>query len=60
MVHERNLPLSTVVAEQPTTLERAAYLIALADFTACYLAIAVGAGPDQGKAIEEFRLRTAQ
>jgi hypothetical protein len=60
MVNERNLPLSTVVAEQSTTLERAAYLIALADFTACYLAIAVGAGPDQGKAIEEFRLRTAQ
>ncbi|HTJ68574.1 MAG TPA: SIS domain-containing protein [Actinospica sp.] len=60
MVTERNLPLSTVIAEQATTLERAAYLIALADFTACYLAIAVGAGPDQGKAIEEFKLRTAQ
>lgn len=60
MVNERNLPLTAVVAEQSTTLERAAYLIALADFTACYLAIAVGAGPDQGKAIEEFRLRTAQ
>jgi hypothetical protein len=60
MVNERNLPLTTVIAEQATTLERAAYLIALADFTACYLAIAVGAGPDQGKAIEEFRLRTAQ
>ncbi|HWG28398.1 SIS domain-containing protein [Actinospica sp.] len=60
MLNERNLPLSTVVAEQATTLERAAYLIALADFTACYLAIAVGAGPDQGKAIEEFKLRTAQ
>jgi len=60
MVNERNLPLSAVTAEQSTTLERAAYLIALADFTACYLAIAVGAGPDQGQAIEEFRLRTAQ
>jgi glucose/mannose-6-phosphate isomerase len=60
LVDERNLPLTAVVAEQSTTLERAAYLIALADFTACYLAIAVGAGPDQGKAIEEFRLRTAQ
>jgi glucose/mannose-6-phosphate isomerase len=60
MLNERNLPLVTVVAEQSTTLERAAYLIALADFTACYLAIAVGAGPDQGKAIEEFKLRTAQ
>ena len=60
MVNERNLPLSVVVAEQATTLERAAYLIALADFTACYLAIAASAGPDQGKAIEEFRLRTAQ
>jgi len=60
MVNERNLPLSSVVAEQATTLERAAYLLALADFTACYLAIATSAGPDQGKAIEEFRLRTAQ
>jgi glucose/mannose-6-phosphate isomerase len=60
MVNERNLPLSVVTAEQSTTLERAAYLIALADFTACYLAIAASAGPDQGKAIEEFRLRTAQ
>jgi len=60
MVNERGLPLTAVVAEQQTTLERAAYLIALADFAACYLAIAVSAGPDQGKAIEEFRLRTAQ
>ena len=60
MVNERNLPLSVVVAEQATTLERAVYLIALADFVACYLAIAASAGPDQGKAIEEFRLRTAQ
>jgi glucose/mannose-6-phosphate isomerase len=60
MVNERNLPLSVVTAEQSSTLERAAYLIALADFTACYLAIAASAGPDQGKAIEEFRLRTAQ
>jgi hypothetical protein len=60
MVNERNLPLTVVVAEQQTTLERAAYLIALADFTACYLAIAASTGPDQGKAIEEFRLRTAQ
>ena len=60
MVNERNLPLSVVVAEQATTIERAAYLIALADFAACYLAIAAFAGPDQGKAIEEFRMRTAQ
>jgi glucose/mannose-6-phosphate isomerase len=60
MVNERNLPLSVVTAEQSTTLERAVHLIALADFVACYLAIAVSAGPDQGKAIEEFRLRTAQ
>ena len=60
MVNERNLPLSVVLAEQASTIERAAYLIALADFVACYLAIAVDAGPDQGKAISEFRLRTAQ
>jgi len=60
MVRERDLPLSTVTAEQPSPLERAAYLLALADFTAGYLAIAVSAGPDQGKSIEEFRVRTAQ
>jgi glucose/mannose-6-phosphate isomerase len=60
MVRERNLPLSTLTAEQPTALERAAYLISLADFAACYLALAVAAGPDQGRAVEEYLDRTAQ
>lgn len=60
MLHERDLPVSVLLAEQPGALERAAYLIALADFVGCYLAVAAGAGPDQGRAIEEYRDRTAQ
>lgn len=60
MLQERNLPLTTVTAAQPRPLERAAYLIALADFVGCYLAAAVQAGPDQGRSIEDYRVRTAQ
>ena len=60
MVRERGLPLSFLTAEQPTSLERAAYLISLADFTACYLAAATAASPEQGRAVEEYRDRTAQ
>ena len=60
MVRERGLPLTVVTAAQPGPLERAAYLIALADFAACYLAAAVQAGPDQGRSIEDYRVRTAQ
>ena len=60
MLRERDLPVSTLTAEQPTPLERAAYLVALADFVGCYLSLAVGAGPDQGSAVVEYRERTAQ
>ncbi|HEX4791138.1 MAG TPA: SIS domain-containing protein [Actinospica sp.] len=60
MLRERDLSVSSLTAEQATPLERAAYLIALADFAGCYLAAAVGAGPDQGGAVAEYRDRTAQ
>jgi glucose/mannose-6-phosphate isomerase len=60
MLRERDLPVSILTAEQPSPLERAAYLLALADFVGCYLALAVGAGPDQGRAVVEYRERTAQ
>ncbi|WP_051451462.1 SIS domain-containing protein [Actinospica robiniae] len=60
MLTDHGLPLTTVTAQQPRPLERAAYLIALADFAGCYLAAAVQAGPDQGRSIEEYRVRTAQ
>lgn len=60
MVRERGVPLSLVTADQPTPLERAAHLIAVADFAACYLAAAVSASPDQGRSVEEYRERTAQ
>lgn len=60
LVRDRGLPLTVVTAEQTDPLARAAYLIALADFAAAYLAVFVGAGPDQGRTVEEYRLRTAQ
>jgi hypothetical protein len=60
MLQEHGLPLTAVTAPQPSALERAAYLVALADFVGCYLAAVVHAGPDQGRSIEEYRVRTAQ
>jgi hypothetical protein len=60
LVRDRTIPLTMVTAEQPEPLARAAFLIALADFAAAYLAILTGIGPDQGRTIEEYRLRTAQ
>jgi glucose/mannose-6-phosphate isomerase len=60
LVRDRGVPLTVVTAEQPDPLARAAYLTSLADFAAAYLAVFVGAGPDQGRTIEEYRLRTAQ
>jgi glucose/mannose-6-phosphate isomerase len=60
LVRDRGLLLTTVTAEQEDPLARAAFLIALADFAAAYLAVLVGASPDQGRTIDEYRLRTAQ
>lgn len=60
LVRDRGLALTTVIAEQEDPLARAAFLIALADFAAAYLAVLVGASPDQGRTIDEYRLRTAQ
>jgi glucose/mannose-6-phosphate isomerase len=60
LIEDRDIPSTTVAAEQPEPLARAAQLIALADFSAAYLAILVGAGADQGHTIDEYRVRTAQ
>jgi len=60
LVRDRGIPLTVVIAEQSDPLARAAHLIALADFAAAYLAILTGIGPDQGRTIDEYRLRTAQ
>jgi hypothetical protein len=60
LVRDRGIALSTITAEQPDPLARAAHLIAVADFAAAYLALLVGIGPDQGSTIDEYRLRTAQ
>ncbi len=48
LVRDRGIALSTVTAEQSDPLARAAYLIAVADFAASYLALITGIGPDQG------------
>lgn len=60
LVRDRGIPLTVVTAEQPDPLERAAHLIAVVDFAAAYLAILTGVGPDQGRTIDEYRIRTAQ
>lgn len=60
LVRDRAIPLTVVNAEQAEPLSRAAYLITLADFAAAYLAILTGIGPDQGRSIEDYRIRTAQ
>jgi hypothetical protein len=60
LVRDRGIPLTMFTAEQPDPLARAAHLIALVDFSAAYLALLTGIGPDQGHTIDEYRLRTAQ
>jgi glucose/mannose-6-phosphate isomerase len=60
LVRDRAVPLTIITAEQPSALARAAYLITLAEFAAAYLAILTGIGADQGRTIDEYRIRTAQ
>jgi glucose/mannose-6-phosphate isomerase len=60
LIEERDIPSTLIVAQEPEPLARAAGLIALADFAAAYLALVIGAGPDQGHAIDQYRVRTAQ
>ncbi|MBS2964451.1 hypothetical protein KGA66_15445 [Actinocrinis puniceicyclus] len=60
LVRDRGIAVTTVTAQQPDALSRAADLIAVADFAAAYLALLMGIGPDQGRTIDEYRLRTAQ
>lgn len=60
LVRDRGVSMTTVSAAQPTLLERAAHLLTLADFSAAYLALLLGVGPDQGRSIDRYRERTAQ
>ncbi len=60
LVRDRGIPLTVLTAEQSDPLARAAFLIAVVDFAAAYLAILTGVGPDQGRTIDEYRIRTAQ
>lgn len=60
LVRDRGIALTSLTAEQTDPLSRAASLIAIADFAAAYLALLTGTGPDQGRTIDEYRLRTAQ
>ncbi|HEV2641023.1 MAG TPA: SIS domain-containing protein [Actinocrinis sp.] len=60
LVEDRGIPSTLITAQQPEPLARAAHLIALADFSAAYLALLTGVGADQGHTIDEYRLRTAQ
>ncbi|MGH6655753.1 MAG: SIS domain-containing protein [Actinocrinis sp.] len=60
LVRGRGVAMTVFAAEETDPLARAADLIAIADFAASYLALLVGIGPDQGRIIDEYRLRTAQ
>jgi glucose/mannose-6-phosphate isomerase len=60
LVREKGMPLTTFSTQYPDPLARAAQLVALADFSAAYVALLTGADADQGRTIEEYRLRTAQ
>jgi glucose/mannose-6-phosphate isomerase len=60
LVRDHGVPITSIAAAQTSGLERAAYLIALADFAAAYLAILLDTGPDQGHTIDQYRIRTAQ
>ena len=60
LIEDRGIPSTLISAQQPEPLARAAHLIALADFSASYLAILTGVGADQGHTVDEYRVRTAQ
>jgi glucose/mannose-6-phosphate isomerase len=60
LVRDRGIPMTLFTAEQADPLARAAHLISLVDFAAAYLAVLTGIGADQGRTIDEYRVRTAQ
>jgi glucose/mannose-6-phosphate isomerase len=59
LARERNVPLTEILAEGEHPLERIATLIALADYTTVYLAIALGIDPTPVAAIQDLKARIA-
>jgi glucose/mannose-6-phosphate isomerase len=59
LARARGIPLTEIAAEGAHPLERIATLIALADYTTVYLAIALGVDPTPVAAIHELKARIA-
>jgi glucose/mannose-6-phosphate isomerase len=59
LARARGIPLTEIGAEGTHPLERIATLIALADYTTVYLAIALGVDPTPVAAIQELKARIA-
>ncbi|HEY7485405.1 MAG TPA: bifunctional phosphoglucose/phosphomannose isomerase [Streptosporangiaceae bacterium] len=59
LARARGIPVTELVAEGTHPLERIATLIALADYTTVYLAIALGVDPTPVAAIQELKARIA-
>jgi glucose/mannose-6-phosphate isomerase len=60
LARSRGLPVTELAAEGDHPLERIATLIALADYTSVYLAIALGVDPTPVAAIQELKARIAE
>jgi glucose/mannose-6-phosphate isomerase len=59
LARARGIPVTEILAEGTHPLERIATLIALADYTTVYLAIALGVDPTPVAAIEHLKARIA-
>jgi glucose/mannose-6-phosphate isomerase len=59
LARARGIPVTEILAEGAHPLERIATLIALADYTTVYLAIALGVDPTPVAAIQELKARIA-
>ncbi len=59
LARARGIPVTEILAEGAHPLERIATLIALADYTTVYLAIALGVDPTPVAAIQELKARVA-
>lgn len=59
LARARGIPVTEIAAEGAHPLERIATLIALADYTTVYLAIALGIDPTPEAAVQELKARAA-
>ncbi|HEU5156255.1 MAG TPA: SIS domain-containing protein [Streptosporangiaceae bacterium] len=59
LARARGIPVTEFMAEGAHPLERVATLIALADYTTVYLAIALGIDPTPVAAVQDLKARTA-